>query len=344
MTATALGANLAATDTLLRDVSPQLQAGPRQLWPCSSCRLSFGTGDLQREHMKSPWHVYNLKRRIASLPPISLSVFEDQIQTSVKSPKTIEHHVRPQKSEEEHTSPPYQCLFCSLTFVDDDEGAREVIDHMFSIHGLFIPHYNMLSDPTSFLKYLGTQVRVWHECLYCGITRSSTLAIQDHMKDSSHCRLNFEKEPELSEFWECEMATATEVPVQLVSNVGRELRLASGKTATSSTLRQAASQTRRPRQTRLALTNEAELLQNQELSPQPRCRQVIRRDEQGIQNISPQQRHALMVAVKKSQKDEAMASRAREWTYARKANDQKHDQAHGPLSWAKGGMHNLLPR
>jgi pre-60S factor REI1 len=64
----------------------------------------------------------------------------------------------------------------------------------------------------------------------------------------------------------------------------------------------------------------------------------------GLQNMSSQQRNALVVAVKRSQKEEAMARRAKEWTYARKANDQKHDQNYGALAWAKGGMHNLLPR
>lgn len=164
------------------------------------------------------------------------------------------------------------------------------------------------------------------------------------MKDRSHCRLNFEREPELSDFWELERDTETKVAVQLDSNIGRELRLASGKTVASKTSRQPGPQTRRTGQTRLALTAGAELLQHQNLPAQPRCRQLVRRDEQGIQNINPQQRHALVVAIKRSQKDEAMASRAKELTYARKANDQKHDQAHGPLSWAKGGLHNLLPR
>lgn len=218
------------------------------------------------------------------------------------------------------------------------------MDHMFSVHGLFIPHHTMLSDISSFLKYLATQVRVWHECLYCGTTRKSASAIQDHMKDRGHCRLNFEREPELSDFWELERDTETKVAVQLDSDTGRELRLASGKTVTSKTSRQPGLQTRRTGQTRLALTAGAEVLQPRILPAQPQYRHLIRRDEQGIQNINPQQRHALMVAIKRSQKDEAMASRAKELTYARKANDQKHDQAHGPLSWAKGGLHNLLPR
>lgn len=46
---------------------------------CNTCGLSFPTADLQRLHMKTDWHRYNLKRRVASLPPISSEVFVEKI-------------------------------------------------------------------------------------------------------------------------------------------------------------------------------------------------------------------------------------------------------------------------
>lgn len=46
---------------------------------CNTCGLSFPTADLQRLHMKTDWHRYNLKRRVASLPPISSEVFAEKI-------------------------------------------------------------------------------------------------------------------------------------------------------------------------------------------------------------------------------------------------------------------------
>lgn len=74
------------------------------------------------------------------------------------------------------------------------------------------------------------------------------------------------------------------------------------------------------------------------------ARQTGRRDEMGLIGVTSQQQRALIVAVKRSQNEEAVNKRAAEWSYAKKANKQKHDQNHGPLAWAKGGMHNLLPR
>ncbi|KAH6614918.1 C2H2 type zinc-finger-domain-containing protein [Boeremia exigua] len=342
MAVTALG-TLSTTNFTTHDVTPTLRADPRLSCICNSCHLSFDTNEAQREHMKSSWHVYNLKRRIVSLPPIPLSVFEGQIQIVEAPIITVSRDDHPKKEEEELDSP-FQCLFCHLTFMNDHEEVRDVIEHMSTAHGFFIPDQAMLSDSTSFLGYLRTQVRVWHECLYCGIVRTSTWAIQAHMKDSGHCRLNFEREPELSEFWESSKSTAnstTSVPLQKSRRGVRELKPAYGRMVVSDTSHGAR---RREERGQAESLLRPEQLEPQALSKRHRCHQLVRLDEQGISNISPQQRHALVVAVKRSQKDAAMSTRAKEWTVARKANKQKHDQSHGPLSWAKGGMHNLLPR
>lgn len=43
---------------------------------CNSCSLAFATPEDQRAHMKSDWHRYNLKRRVAALPPIDEVTFQ----------------------------------------------------------------------------------------------------------------------------------------------------------------------------------------------------------------------------------------------------------------------------
>lgn len=42
---------------------------------CNSCGLEFPLVESQRAHMKSDWHRYNLKRRVAQLPPIDEDLF-----------------------------------------------------------------------------------------------------------------------------------------------------------------------------------------------------------------------------------------------------------------------------
>ena len=43
---------------------------------CISCNLLFSLPELHNEHYKSDWHRYNLKRKVADLPPVSKEEFE----------------------------------------------------------------------------------------------------------------------------------------------------------------------------------------------------------------------------------------------------------------------------
>lgn len=46
---------------------------------CNTCGVRFVVADLQRQHMKTDWHRYNLKRRVALLPSIALDVFAEKV-------------------------------------------------------------------------------------------------------------------------------------------------------------------------------------------------------------------------------------------------------------------------
>lgn len=267
----------------------------------------------------------------------------------MEAPQAVPEY-RPSEVVEEESISPNQCLFCNVRFDNSDtDGLNEVVEHMSSFHGLFIPDQDYLLDLASFLGYLATQIRVWHECLYCGITRASTSAVQSHMRDMGHCMLNLEKEPELCEFWDRQSGQRNAFAnsgANLTSRLEKSSRvqLVSGKIVTSKSSGRLKTQATPSTSVRLALPADAG---SSKLPEPPRlhtCRQLARRDEMGLQNMGPQQRNALMKAVKRSQKEEEVARRASEWIYARKANDQKHDQNYGALAWAKGGMHNLLPR
>lgn len=49
------------------------------VYTCNTCGLSFPTADLQRLHMKTDWHRYNLKRKVANLPPITSEMFAEKM-------------------------------------------------------------------------------------------------------------------------------------------------------------------------------------------------------------------------------------------------------------------------
>lgn len=48
-------------------------------YTCNTCQVAYRNIDLQKAHMKSDWHRYNLKRRVASLPPISADTFTEKV-------------------------------------------------------------------------------------------------------------------------------------------------------------------------------------------------------------------------------------------------------------------------
>ncbi|KAF2193333.1 hypothetical protein K469DRAFT_651664 [Zopfia rhizophila CBS 207.26] len=46
---------------------------------CNSCQVAFKRSEDQRAHMQTDWHRYNLKRRVASLPPLSSEIFTEKV-------------------------------------------------------------------------------------------------------------------------------------------------------------------------------------------------------------------------------------------------------------------------
>ena len=48
-------------------------------YTCNSCAVAFRSSDAQRTHMRSDWHRYNLKRKVAELPPVSSDDYNDKV-------------------------------------------------------------------------------------------------------------------------------------------------------------------------------------------------------------------------------------------------------------------------
>ncbi|KAI0226675.1 C2H2-type domain-containing protein [Lamellibrachia satsuma] len=48
---------------------------------CISCRVTFADADIQRSHYKTDWHRYNLKRKVAELPPVTAENFRQRVLT-----------------------------------------------------------------------------------------------------------------------------------------------------------------------------------------------------------------------------------------------------------------------
>ncbi|XP_058493328.1 cytoplasmic 60S subunit biogenesis factor ZNF622 [Solea solea] len=48
-------------------------------YTCISCRVAFTDGEVQRAHYKTDWHRYNLKRKVADMPPVTADNFQERV-------------------------------------------------------------------------------------------------------------------------------------------------------------------------------------------------------------------------------------------------------------------------
>lgn len=61
------------------------------MFTCNTCGLEFPAAEGQRTHMKGDWHRYNLKRRVAQLPPIDEALFNSKVvNLTEEDEKTVE--------------------------------------------------------------------------------------------------------------------------------------------------------------------------------------------------------------------------------------------------------------
>ncbi|KAL0966725.1 hypothetical protein UPYG_G00299350 [Umbra pygmaea] len=60
-------------------VSAPVHAATMSSYTCISCRVAFADGEVQRAHYKTDWHRYNLKRKVAEMPPVTAENFQERV-------------------------------------------------------------------------------------------------------------------------------------------------------------------------------------------------------------------------------------------------------------------------
>lgn len=73
-------------------------------YTCITCRVAFRDLEVQRQHYKSDWHRYNLKRKVAELPPVTVEEFQKRV--------IAQRNKHDQQKEEEITN----CKTCRKSF------------------------------------------------------------------------------------------------------------------------------------------------------------------------------------------------------------------------------------
>ncbi|KAK0612085.1 C2H2 type zinc-finger-domain-containing protein [Immersiella caudata] len=206
---------------------------------CSTCNVSFDNDGVRRAHSKAPWHVENLRRRVAGLRPIDASAF--QASGATLAPQTRDEYS--EDSETDASSSSYdstddsdvasgdapefaaeQCLFCNQRSASFDDS----VDHMQKSHGLVIRGIgNLIVDPEALVRYFHLVIYQYRECLYCRSQRRTPEAAQQHMVGRGHCKIDIQTEDsEYRDFFD--FSTATN-PALSSNSDGSAVHLPSGK-------------------------------------------------------------------------------------------------------------------
>lgn len=235
---------------------------------CLCCRIKLDSLDLQRDHFKTEWHLFNLKRRVHKLDPVDLNNFET-IQSSMPEKSKddddetweyvdrIDSHNKSLKSEDEDDDDDESwetvdeedeeevkrmldnviktdtCLFCAKK----SKNINQNLEHMHR-HGFFLPEAQYLVDLQGMLTYLGYKVGAGSTCLWCNKQFKSLHGARLHMIYKDHCKICYdhEKAVEYSEFYDysnqerIEMKPISQLAIPQRRRVDRPLQLQVGQT------------------------------------------------------------------------------------------------------------------
>eukprot|EP00501_MAST-03F_sp_TOSAG23-6_P000766 GSMAST32.ASY1.ANO1.794.1 assembled CDS len=184
-----------------------------RIFYCDVCSKHFNSSSMLEQHLLSKKHALAVKKepvrgeKITNIPQSPEQELATPIAPSLNSPKRVSFNLEkstnvepnvviPSMGQEETSTQQPEgikngiCLFCSH---ESPCGTAEgVMSHMFNEHGFFLPDQEYLHDLSGLKKYLGEKVGIGYLCLYCQKGFSSKQACQQHMIDSSHCKLLYD--------------------------------------------------------------------------------------------------------------------------------------------------------
>ena len=332
---------------------------------CSACSASFTTNTQRREHMRTDWHVENVKRRVTTLPPINQEEFELAkapviARSTSKTPRNYKPHYDPKaelrhidiaddedeedgnsSDQETHHSNAAKCLFCLSLSATIEEN----IDHMEHQHGFRIAAIEELQEGLEpLLWYLDIVINRFLSCLYCSRTKHSAEAIRAHMLGKAHCMLDMSPASEYLEFWDTSSVadddsehTPTFEP-RLKEEMGSrmlspdEMMLQSGRVATSRK-----GDIRPVRHTKLqASAAESALVSTSPQEPrqsepvEPKMSKEMQlmssKDRMAIAGLSNAEQRVVLATQRKLRSQAFRETSARRWIFEKAANKQQHSQ------------------
>lgn len=207
-------------------------AGARTFTCYTAPGVVFASEEEMKEHYRSDWHRYNLKRKVAGLAPLPLAVYEERAAreaaaapvlatdgvsratqrrlkreakqeakaaAAAANPRSKAAHYQAAKDLSEH-----EYIEKKLSEAEPyDEGSDLFSRHhsesleanlayMAKTHGFYIPYIEYVTDLRGLLGYLLEMVYVGNVALISGKQHHSLEAVQAHMRDRHECRIELE--------------------------------------------------------------------------------------------------------------------------------------------------------
>lgn len=169
---------------------------------CTACAIEFEDPTEHREHFKQEWHIYNTKRRVAGLQPISESVWDEKLARIREQQQQVQSELAEKEAQRmnyfmksspkrEWVPPPIDELTC---FFDNTrmESLEDNLAYMSLKHSFFIPYIEWVSDWAGLMRTLCARIIEQHQCFTCGKIFRTAAAVQGHMSDSGHTRINLD--------------------------------------------------------------------------------------------------------------------------------------------------------
>jgi hypothetical protein len=144
---------------------------------CTICSIAIT--DL-KTHKKSDHHIYNLKRKVRGLEPISVADFDSISIVKAAGGSKVRKSVNRKVPSPSPTTvlSETQCIFCTETF--DSHQSTEI--HIEEKHGLYLPANNTRSEVIRELYRIVSNL----ECISCGKVGHSIEGIRHHMAAKNH--------------------------------------------------------------------------------------------------------------------------------------------------------------
>jgi pre-60S factor REI1 len=197
---------------------------------CNTCKAAFSGIEKVKEHYRSDWHILNSKRRANNLAPLSKADYKFVTKTqAAKKPAAAKimsqeftlqtaaivpppaaapastgetEGMDTSNGEEDEEDLEELPLGANISIFDNKEfdTVEECVAYMAVTFGFFIPDIEYLTDLEGLLGYLGEKVKLGGLCLCCQRQCKPGRPCQNHMKDSSHCKIAFEEGVDLDEY------------------------------------------------------------------------------------------------------------------------------------------------